>query len=119
MVADDSFRGWLKQRRKWLDLTQDELAAKADCSLSTVRRLEQGVLRPSRQLAELLAIALELAPNERPQFVRWARVEGFAPEPGPAPAAPVQSTPHGDAPYPGPAELPNPYKGLRAFQEAD
>jgi WD40 repeat protein/transcriptional regulator with XRE-family HTH domain len=119
MVADDSFGGWLKQRRKWLDLTQDELAAKAGCSLSTVRRLEQGGLRPSRQLAELLAVALELVPDERPPFVRWARVGGGATEPGTTPAAPVQSTPNGDAPCAGSAEPPNPYKGLRAFQEAD
>ena len=73
MAGDESFKAWFKQRRKSLDLTQDELARRAGCSIYTVQRIEEGVLRPSRQMAELLAASLEIALEQRPAFVQWAR----------------------------------------------
>jgi WD40 repeat protein/DNA-binding XRE family transcriptional regulator len=129
MVSDQSFRDWLKQRRKSLDLTQKELALQAGCSIYTVQRIEEGVLKPSRQLADLLATSLEIPQKEHQAFVRWARM----------PAADSTATvgrtdfgaPVGDmagngittltsTPAPGNApQLINPYKGLRAFHEAD
>src|SRR5690349_12165609 len=112
MAADDSFGQWLKGRRKELDLTQDELAAKVGCSVSTVRRLEQAALRPSRQLAELLAIGLDVAPEDRPALVRLARTVEARPKAAPAP--PGNGAAAASTAAPG-----NPYKGLRAFQEAD
>ncbi len=110
MAADDSFGQWLKGRRKELDLTQDELAAQVGCSVSTVRRLEQGALRPSRQLAELLAIGLDVAPEDRPALVRRARTVEARPRAAPSGnGAAAAAT----------GEPANPYKGLRAFQETD
>src|SRR6478672_9873193 len=110
MDADDSFRQWLKRQRKALDLTQDALAAKVGCSVSTVRRLEQGALRPSRQLAELLAIGLDVAPADRPALVRWARAVEARPQ-----AAAAHSD-DGEAGGQSSTTAPdNPYKGLRAF----
>jgi hypothetical protein len=47
MEGEQQFRDWLKQRRKGLDLTQKELARRAGCSIYTVRRIEEGVLRPA------------------------------------------------------------------------
>ena len=41
----------LKQRRTTLDLTQQELARRVGCALVTIQRIEQGTLRPSRQIA--------------------------------------------------------------------
>lgn len=70
-----SFPAWLRRRRKALDLTRTELARRAHCSVSTLRRLEAGDLRPSIQLAETLALALEIPPDERAGFVRFARGE--------------------------------------------
>lgn len=53
-----SFGAWLKQRRRTLDLTQDELAQRIVCSLSTLRKIEADNLTPSKELAQLLAVAL-------------------------------------------------------------
>jgi len=58
-----TLRTWLKQRRKDLDLTHEELAEKAGCSVDMVRRIEGGTARPSRQLAELLAASLSMPKN--------------------------------------------------------
>src|SRR3712207_7457531 len=40
---------------------------------STIRKIEAGILRPSRQVAELLAGTLQVPPADRPAFVRYAR----------------------------------------------
>src|SRR5262245_48154117 len=74
MNDDVSFGRWLKQRRKALDLTQEALAESVGCAVSTVRKIESGVLRPSRQMAELLAERLELPPDERTAFIKAARI---------------------------------------------
>ena len=55
MDGDLSFGPWLKQRRKALDLTQHDLAQRVGCSAETIRKIEADRLRPSRQIAELLA----------------------------------------------------------------
>jgi transcriptional regulator with XRE-family HTH domain len=60
-----SFGYWLRRRRKALDLTQAELAVRAGCVLTTIKKLETGVRQPSRQLAERLADALTVSGNER------------------------------------------------------
>lgn len=63
----------MKQRRKELDFTQIELAETAGCSIDSVRKIEAGSLRPSRQLAELLAKALKIEPDTTQAFVTFAR----------------------------------------------
>ena len=60
-----SFGYWLRRRRKALDLTQAELAARAGCVLTTIKKLETGARQPSRQLAGRLADALTLPDNDR------------------------------------------------------
>jgi predicted ATPase/transcriptional regulator with XRE-family HTH domain len=67
------FHLWLKQRRAELDLSRTDLAAQVGCSLATIRQLEQGRRRPSRQLAERLARCLAITPEEQPAFLRIAR----------------------------------------------
>lgn len=133
-----SFGRWLKARRRLLDLTQDALAARAGCAGETLRKIEAGVLRPSRQLAELLATQLDLTAEEQAAFADWAR---GAPAPALLVAVVAGATPrrtHGasliaarspQSPHPVKIPVPpplaqngkpaNPYKGLRAFQEAD
>src|SRR5689334_2188381 len=101
---DGSFKAELKRRRKALDLTQAELAHKIGCSIYSLQHIEEGVARPSRQLAELLAASLNIPADERAAFVQRARA-----------AVPRSATPS-SGPAPEPA---NPYKGLRAFGEAD
>ena len=110
MASDVSFKDELKQQRKSLDLTQAELAHKVSCSIYTIQHIEEGVARPSRQLAELLAAGLEIPPEERAAFVQRARAVVARP----ATAPPDEYRQHPPSPEPT-----NPYKGLRAFQEAD
>jgi len=68
-----SFGPWLRSRRSALDLTQRALADRADCSAETIRKLEAERLRPSRQLAERLALALGVPEAARGLFSDFAR----------------------------------------------
>ena len=70
-----TFGRWLKVRRRGLGLTQKELARQVGYALVTLRKVEADELRPSGQMATKLAEALELAPEEQAQFVRFARDE--------------------------------------------
>ncbi|MFQ3633017.1 helix-turn-helix domain-containing protein [Roseiflexus sp.] len=94
-MPDDTFVRALKERRRALDLTQAELARRAGCALITLKRVESGSLRPSRELAEHLLRALDVAPADREQLIRHIRRPR------------------------GVANPRNPFKGLRAFTEAD
>jgi len=73
MDHTDSFGEWLRQRRQALDLTRDQLAQAAGCSVSALRKIETDERRPSRQLAELLANCLGILPGERLTFLQVAR----------------------------------------------
>jgi len=75
------FGHWLRRRRKSLDLSQLDLAERANCSPDTIQKIEAGTRRPSRQVAALLAEALAVPPDERPAFVRYARGQQPAPTP--------------------------------------
>ncbi len=70
-----SFGEWLKCRRKELGLTQAELAERVNCTLSTLRKIETGLRRPSKQLAGLLARSLGVPAKEQTTFIRVARGE--------------------------------------------
>jgi WD40 repeat protein/DNA-binding XRE family transcriptional regulator len=153
------FGPFVKRRRKELDLTQLALAEELGYSVDTIKKIEAGTLRPSRQLADLLAQALDVPPAERQNFVRSARMPNVPrPESLPSETAPTSVTPgaasgpvitdvpaqsngtpvtppadglrieslqpyvdHGDdiQAHRGQQEPANPYKGLRAFHEAD
>lgn len=64
---------WLKKRRKALDLTQSALAKRVGCSTATIEKIESEERRPSLQIAELLARALEIPSEQRAAFLRAAR----------------------------------------------
>ncbi|MEO8286521.1 MAG: helix-turn-helix domain-containing protein [Chloroflexota bacterium] len=147
MENEISFGQWLKAQRRSLDLTQDALADRVGCAGETIRKIESGGVRPSRQLAELLLARLDLPPDVQEAFVTWARG-------APAPAVLLSNDPRTHAttnsangrsastalrtqvsltaqtsateavtfapPHAGHnGKPPNPYKGLRAFQETD
>lgn len=85
---------WIKRRRRALDLTQEELAARVGCSVELISKIETDARRPSRQVAERMAQALDLDADSAVTFVRVAR--GIInPErlPHPAPAAPLTIPP--------------------------
>lgn len=73
MYAGMSFGAWLKEQRKVLDLTQEDLAMRVDCSWETIRKIESGVRRPSKQVAQLLASFLGIDADEHPSFIQFAR----------------------------------------------
>src|SRR5512132_603710 len=73
------FGQFVKRRRKELDLTQQALANELGYSPDTIKKIEAGTLRPSRQLAELLAQALDVPIAERQGFVRSARMPNVPP----------------------------------------
>jgi predicted ATPase/transcriptional regulator with XRE-family HTH domain len=67
------FRIWLKERRKALDLTQADLAARIHYSVQMIEKLEAGARRPSKQVAARLAAELGISPAEQDTFILWAR----------------------------------------------
>src|SRR5512142_2410161 len=75
MEPEVSFGAWLEKRRKALDLTREELAQKVGCSVSGLRKIENDARHPSKQLAELLALALDIPEGQRRAFLRVARGE--------------------------------------------
>jgi predicted ATPase/transcriptional regulator with XRE-family HTH domain len=75
MAEISSFGQWLKRRRKALDLTQEELAHRVGCATETLRKIEADVRRPSRQIGERLAEALEIPESARVAFIKAARAE--------------------------------------------
>src|SRR5262245_59894029 len=76
---DTAFFGrWLRRRRRNLDLTQEELAQRVGCVVDTVRKIELGMRRPSRAMAERLAQCLSIPLEQRTAFLAAARA-GRAP----------------------------------------
>ena len=80
MSNDGSFGRRVRACRRDIGLTQEELAHRVGCAPITLRKIEHDDLRPSIQIAELLANALAIPLEERADFVRLARAER-APEP--------------------------------------
>jgi predicted ATPase/DNA-binding XRE family transcriptional regulator len=68
-----SFGEWLHQRRRMLDLTQQALADQVGCARITLRRIESGARKPSKELAQILLNKLGVAEIERPRWVLFAR----------------------------------------------
>lgn len=111
MIDEPAFGNWLKQRRRQLDLTQQELADCAACSVVTIRKLETDERRPSKQLALQLATCLQIPSSERDTFLHFARTVATAdPPPVPSLLEPV-SYPAAANPLPA-VHLPAPLTSL-------
>src|SRR5262245_34744582 len=93
----------LRRYRKARDLSQEALAQQAFCALDTIKKLESGRRRPSRQLATQLALVLGLSAPERDACLERARAASV-PEPM-APPIPAPTTP-----TPAPAHRPLPHQ---------
>jgi WD40 repeat protein/serine/threonine protein kinase len=70
-----SFGYYIQRRRKAMDLTRAELAARVQCSYETIKKIERDERRPSPQIAELIADALGMPEDERDLFFRVLRGE--------------------------------------------
>jgi predicted ATPase/transcriptional regulator with XRE-family HTH domain len=73
LEAISSFGTWLKLQRKASDMTQAELARRLGCATVTLQKIELDERRPSKQLAERMAIVLNIPTAQHPAFVRAAR----------------------------------------------
>jgi predicted ATPase/DNA-binding XRE family transcriptional regulator len=80
----DSLGDWLKRLRAKKDLTQELLAEQACCAAQTIRMIETGRRRPSREMAERLADVLDVPDDERAEFLRVARAAPSAADVAPA-----------------------------------
>ena len=72
-ITNQDFSAILRQRRRDLDLTRTELAQRVGCSPDTIKKLEEGERRPSKELADLLAQHLKIDAAARADFVILAR----------------------------------------------
>ncbi|MDQ2805789.1 MAG: tetratricopeptide repeat protein [Chloroflexota bacterium] len=97
-----SFGAWLGQQRKTRQLTQAELAARLGYSLETIKKIEEGKRRPSRQLAEAVADWMGIAGDQRILFVQFCRNLLTVPPASTSWPANVESAP----PRRGPDSLP-------------
>ncbi|MEM8861788.1 MAG: tetratricopeptide repeat protein, partial [Chloroflexota bacterium] len=73
METETTFAAWLKIQRKQLDITQKQLANEVGCSVSAIRKFEIGARRPSKQIAELIAQALNIPTEDHERFIKFAR----------------------------------------------
>ncbi len=76
-MEQPTFGRWLKLRRRGLGLTQAQLGKQIGYAGESIRKVEADELRPSRQMAEKLAVALGIAAAEQSAFIRFARDEGL------------------------------------------
>lgn len=90
MADEELFGRWLRARRKALDLTQNDLAHHIGCSVVAIRKFEAGERRPSKQIAERLAVYLAIQPEEHAAFIRFARGQST---PNPPPGSEHSATP--------------------------
>lgn len=67
-----SFGRWIKLRRIALELSQAEFARLVGCATVTIRKIEADERRPSRQIAERMALSLQVKDDERAGFIQAA-----------------------------------------------
>src|SRR6266545_5801751 len=73
METTSSFGYWIRRQRKTLDLTQQVLAERVGCSLAAIKKIESDERRPSRQIAERMAVVLGVPASQREVFMEVAR----------------------------------------------
>ena len=69
------FGRWLRKQRRSLDLTQEELALRLGYALITVRKIESGDRKPSKQIASRIADFFSIPQKELALFIGYARSE--------------------------------------------
>lgn len=80
-MHDETFGQQLRRLRRARDLTQEALAEQAGCAVDTLRAIESGRRRPSRELAAILAERLGVPSAERQVFLERARAGSGEPVP--------------------------------------
>ena len=79
MTEQVLFGEWLRKQRRALDLSRQALADQVGCAEITLRRIETGTLKPSRELALLLLEKIGVPQMEREDWIRFARGQSGMP----------------------------------------
>src|SRR5688500_16078093 len=94
MQEEISFGVWLRKQRRALDLTRQAFADQVGCAEVTLRRIEVGTLKPSKELATILLEKLGIPETERSQWLSFARgLSGFPSQSLPSLTAPKSNLP--------------------------
>jgi predicted ATPase/DNA-binding XRE family transcriptional regulator len=94
MQEEISFGVWLHKQRRVLDLSRKAFADQVGCAEVTLRRIEAGALKPSKELASILLEKLGIPETERPQWISFARgLSGFPTESIPSAKKPITNLP--------------------------
>lgn len=132
-MEEATFGQWIRRWRRTLRLTQTELGDLVGLSGAMIRKIEAGERRPAPDVAARFAQALGLPADLHTAFLDVARQRlpvAYLPEPDSTLRSPdrfvqaltAQSAVDGStraATSPEKREIGNPYRGLRAFTEAD
>jgi Predicted ATPase len=81
MKEEISFGVWLRKQRRALDLTRQAFANQVGCAEVTLRRIEAGTLKPSKELVSILLEKLGIPQAEWPEWISFARGGSSFPEP--------------------------------------
>jgi non-specific serine/threonine protein kinase len=81
MQEEISFGVWLHQQRRALDFSLRAFAEQVGCAEVTLRRIEAGTLKPSKELASILLEKLGIPESERLQWISFARGLSNIPHP--------------------------------------
>lgn len=73
MQEEISFGVWLRKQRSALDLSRKAFANQVGCAEVTLRRIEAGTLKPSKEMAIILLEKLGIPEYERSEWVSFAR----------------------------------------------
>src|SRR5215207_7155524 len=74
-----SFGEWLRKQRRVLDLSRQAFAAQVGCAEVTLRRIETGTLKPSKELTRILLEMLDIPKSEWDPWISFARGTGSLP----------------------------------------
>lgn len=72
-MNDINFGEWLSKQRKYLGMTQQQLAERINCATITVRKIEAQQRHPSVQIAEQMSRVFNIPGREHDGFIRFAR----------------------------------------------
>src|SRR5919108_1893349 len=73
MQDEISFGAWLRRQRRALDLSRQAFANQVGCAEVTLRRIEAGTLKPSKDLAQMILEKLGVPETEQSQWISFAR----------------------------------------------
>jgi len=92
MTEEISFGNWLRQRRRILDLTQQDFADLLGCARITLTRIEADTLKPSKQLASIILEKVGISVEEQDAWIRFARGQTSLPFDGRSLSLPKRKT---------------------------